>query len=321
MKLTTKALIVSLQIVATFAAVAQNDLNQVPKYPMWQVTLQVADETGASVSNATAYVTYYVPRAPLAPSQGARKSGLTDLQGLFSATESSSGLIGYGAEKEGYYPSTGMEYEFQKKEGDKWTPWNPIFQILLKKIGNPIPMYAKSVNLGVPVQGKPIGFDLMIGDWVEPFGKGSTADLVFELQTDKKSDRDFDSTLTITFSNPSDGIQTFIASEPIGEGSALRSPHEAPVDGYESKLIERQSEHPGQPSTYDRDKNRNYFFRVRTTLDEHGGVKNAFYGKIYGDFMQFHYFLNPTPNDRNIEFDPKQNLMQDLKSSEQVHEP
>ena len=30
--------------------------------------------------------------------------------------------------------------------------------------------------------------------------------------------------------------------------------------------------------------------------------------------MQFKYYLNPTINDRNVEFDPKQNLMKNLKS-------
>ena len=66
---------------------------------------------------------------------------------------------------------------------------------------------------------------------------------------------------------------------------------------------------------------RNYFFRVRTLLDEHGNVKSALYGKIYGDFMQFAYYLNPTPNDRNVEFDPKQNLLHGLKPTEEVTAP
>jgi hypothetical protein len=37
--------------------------------------------------------------------------------------------------------------------------------------------------------------------------------------------------------------------------------------------------------------------------------------------MQFTYYLNPTPNDRNIEFDPKQNLIHNLKSFERVTAP
>ena len=69
------------------------------------------------------------------------------------------------------------------------------------------------------------------------------------------------------------------------------------------------------------DPNRNYFFRVRTAKDHEGNIVSAHYGKIYGDFMQFTYYLNPTPNDRNIEFDPKQNLLGGLQSFEQVSAP
>jgi hypothetical protein len=76
-----------------------------------------------------------------------------------------------------------------------------------------------------------------------------------------------------------------------------------------------------------------YFIRVRTQLDEQGNVKSALYGKIPGNFrfyagtkapragMGFDYYLNPTPNDRNVEFDPKQNLLKGIKSFERVREP
>jgi hypothetical protein len=76
-----------------------------------------------------------------------------------------------------------------------------------------------------------------------------------------------------------------------------------------------------------------YFIRVRTVLGENGNVKSALYGKIRGDFrfyagtkapqagMGFDYYLNPTPNDRNLEFDPKRNLMTNLKPLEGVEAP
>jgi hypothetical protein len=58
-------------------------------------------------------------------------------------------------------------------------------------------------------------------------------------------------------------------------------------------------------------------------LDSNGNAKSALYGKIYGDtmMMNFHYYLNPTPNDRNVEFDPKQNLLKNLKPDEGVSAP
>ena len=60
-------------------------------------------------------------------------------------------------------------------------------------------------------------------------------------------------------------------------------------------------------------------FRVRTKYDDKGKVVEAFYGKIYGDIamgwsyqgvssISFLYYFNPTPNDRNLEWDMKNNL-------------
>lgn len=78
--------------------------------------------------------------------------------------------------------------------------------------------------------------------------------------------------------------------------------------------------------------NQSYYFRLRSTTNEHGQLVSAFYRKIrsYIGFgvrgndtgtIQFTYYLNPTPNDRNLEFDPKKNLFTDLKSTEEVREP
>ncbi|MBR6021001.1 MAG: hypothetical protein IK066_01125 [Kiritimatiellae bacterium] len=65
----------------------------------------------------------------------------------------------------------------------------------------------------------------------------------------------------------------------------------------------------------------NYHLRVRTRLDERGNVIDAQYGKIYMDFEaksnpnvpcfgDFTYYLNPVPNDRNVEFG--ENLFKNL---------
>jgi hypothetical protein len=63
-----------------------------------------------------------------------------------------------------------------------------------------------------------------------------------------------------------------------------------------------------------------YQFRIRSKYDEKGDLKEAYYGKIYGDFeiegddkkgltrISFLYYLNPNPLDRNLEWDMKNNL-------------
>ena len=105
------------------------------------------------------------------------------------------------------------------------------------------------------------------------------------------------------------------------EGSGLRSPHEALTNGYQSQIVRLNVSHPGQKLIFDYDENRIYLFRVRTIIDDRGNILSAQYGKIYGDFMQFSYYLNLTPNDRNVEFDPKQNLLRNLNEFEGVNQP
>ena len=160
----------------------------------------------------------------------------------------------------------------------------------------------------------------MMGDWVAPYGKGINADILFEAHLDQRPQNDADYRLTVSFPKTGDGIQEFVVPD-MEKGSDLRSPHEAPVSGYQSQWVQTRNRKPGQPETGNLDANRNYIFRVRTALDQQGNVVSAHYGKIYGDFLQFRYYLNPTPNSRNIEFAPKQNLLGGIQSFEQVTAP
>jgi hypothetical protein len=162
----------------------------------------------------------------------------------------------------------------------------------------------------------------MVGDWIAPYGRGVRADLLFTAHFETNNNES-DFTLTVSFSNQGDGIQEFIS--PIyyldSRGSALRSSEEAPVSNYQPEWIQTDNRRAGQPIKTNRDMNRNYYFRVRAKVDDRGNIVSAHYGKIYGDFMQFSYYLNPTPNDRNVEFDPKHNLMKNLKPLEGVDAP
>ena len=232
--------------------------------------------------------------------------------------------------KSGYY-ATHIGYQFYFDDKRR----NPTFTAILKKIGKPIAMDAKPIIVELNIFKKtgppPIaftntaGYDLMTGDWVAPYGKGINADIIFTEEFNKKSKTDYYYKLTVSFPDVGDSIQEF--DEPLliqnaqNGQSDLRSLHEAPADGYHSQLVKESYAHSGQPSRSDYNQNAIYYIRVRTKLDVNGNVASAHYGKIYGDFMQFTYYLNPTPNDRNIEFDPKQNLISGLQPVEQVSQP
>jgi hypothetical protein len=186
-------------------------------------------------------------------------------------------------------------------------------------------MYAKREETKIQKENEPIGFDLMAGDWVTPYGAGTNADLLFAVKRKIISQREYNAELKLSFPNPGDGIAVMPPAP--DSGSAFSSPHSAFESGYQPERVWHYS--PSQKL----EPVQGYFFRVRTVLDESGKVKTALYGKIQGDFrfyagtkapqagMGFNYYLNPTTNSLNVEFDPKQNLMKKLSFLEDVKEP
>ena len=101
----------------------------------------------------------------------------------------------------------------------------------------------------------------------------------------------------------------------------------------EIKLFTTSKE--GQPIVEDNVKQEDgIIFRTRGITDEKGNLKSAHYGKIYGPLKHginsndregagviITYYFNPTPNDRNLEFDGTNNLLKGLSSLEQVYTP
>jgi hypothetical protein len=181
--------------------------------------------------------------------------------------------------------------------------------LILRKKRNPTPLAVRRIELVPPSLEKPYAYDLEIGDYVQPYGKGKTPDLVFRsvlLRNDGPIDLDY--RLDVSFSNLGDGI---ISTEQ-NLWCTLRSPHYlAPNAQYKNKWIYTRTVKPGGGGKTSANPNRCFYLRVRTKLDTAGKIMSANYAKIYGDFSKFVYFYNPTPNERNLEFDPDKNLAKD----------
>ncbi len=312
-----------------------------------KITVRVTNESGSPITNATVHAGFATAIKP-GWGWGAGKpneiQGLTDTNGVCVLQGSGNGgSVGIGVRKDGYYGSAGYEIVFTNLTGTimrKWEPWNPTVNVILKQIGAPIPMYAKSFgNRSIPTSNQPVGFDLMAGDWVSPHGKGQETDLRFTFSfepervhtnwygSSPRIHRLFDYSLAISFCNKDDGAVP-VSVTPHKGGSALRLPPMAPEAGYSPLSPRRVYQQEGKPQRTDIQKDQNYFFRVRTKKDDNGNIVSALYGKIYGDFqfdergrLTFTYYLNPTPNDRNVEFDPTKNLFKNLSSLEQVRIP
>lgn len=250
---------------------------------------------------------------------GYSKDGRTNEHGLVEFEGKTTSGIGIHSQNKGYYESH-ASYSFKSFKDGKWQPWNPTVELVLRPILNPVKMYAKRIqDLILPEYEKNIGFDFEIGDFIAPYGKGKKSDILFYGYLDRRKNLDYDYWMEIRFPNQGDGIQRF--STETYKGSSFISPRYAPEDGYAPTYRIEESRTPGKMSQGNRgdEKNRFYFLRIRTVLDEVGKVKSANYVKIYGEFARFSYFFNPTSNDRNMEYGG--NLLKGLKISEQPHGP
>lgn len=297
--------------------------------PIARLTLRVIDQDGKPIDGASVYMTFEEPTPAFGAGQAIPAKGLTNANGEFTGEGRSFDTKGGQAEKSGFYITQATPFKFEKSVEGKWQPWNPTVDVVLKKIINPIAMYARRVEVQLPVLDKPLGFDLEAADWVAPYGTGRNSDFIFKLTKRVGSGDDYDAELALTFSSKADGIQAMPSAE---DGlSELRSPHQAPESDYEPSLaLARGSS--DQKGEYGTDvQNNDYFFRVRAKADEDDNISGGLYGKIYGGIeyfpmqsqtaqIRFTYFLNPSPSDRNIEFDPKKNLFKDLKRMEKVNE-
>jgi len=289
-----------------------------------KVTIKVLGEDGVPIEGANVGVGFNYNTGWGTNSEG--RQGLSDGKGLFAASGQGNGHISYGADKEGYYDSY-YGYDFQKLGPFGWEPKNPELIVVLRKIGNPAPMYARDTTkspVEIPVVDKDVGFDLVKFDWVAPYGAGVHSDFVFHLKRQFVEWNNQNSSLVLIFSNKNDGILRI--DENLQYGSDFKLPRFAPEKGYVNKL--ELFIHAG-PNGYKTNVKRsdNYIFRIRSKVKD-GELVEAMYGKILGslDFstvgtktatIHFKYYLNPDGT-RNLEYDPERNLFTGLPPREWV---
>ncbi len=258
-----------------------------------------------------------------APLDSYKVVGVTDSKGVVELSgETNWYQTSVFSEPEGYYPSNLAKLWITKRNGNRWEPWPVELRLVMKKIGNPHPMYVIRYDGNrwkefPEKQLGPFGFDLEKADWIGPFGKGEVADFVIQARRANPDDDDVmpAGEIVLTFSNPEDGIQ-MIKDE---GGALLVGPSKAPDNGYRSSWRFSNKE---QPSADIAMSDEAYVFRVRTVLDDEGKVISARYGKLDGRVIGWlpqavpsilmTYYLNAAPNERSLEWDTQNNLFKDL---------
>jgi hypothetical protein len=325
MKKITKLLPIAISGIALYCAFFETpkDIER----PRARITFVVKDDFGKPVANAPVEAWtfhHWVPSSGFGKDIESRYTKQTDSNGIAEIEGvSANGDFKYQIHGQGrYYNATyhGAGHRFAEKKNGRWEPWNPTIEIIYKPILNPIAYIGGGGRIVLPQRAAPMGFDLFVNDWVAPNGKGVQTDIIFTLEEKipyESHSKPYDSRLTVSFPNKGDGIQSCFAPR---NDWGLPMPRYAPKDGYESKEELKFGRDKNLYFSYSRREDQNYFFRIRTVLDEKGKVKSAIYGKIPGDIncdvvssktglLLFHYELNPTPLDVNMEFDREKNLL------------
>ena len=270
--------------------------------PRSRIAVMVVDDIGNPVTGAYVNAWSYWKSGGIV--------GITDTNGLFRYEDHVHREIGYTVRKKGHYDSIGEAWwpktRYQVPETN--------LVVVLKRIVEPLSMECRSVVLKFPELNGSFGFDLSVGDWVFPYGKGSQTDLLIAEKNDFTSWNDFSLSVQIAFTNALDGIQPFTARKgyDLRLKSKLLSPQIAPWSGYTNSVLCWIRDLPRSRVCSSFDENVNYIFRVRTKVDAFGAITSANVGWIQGDFMcspssdqkgevSFTYYYNPDPHSRSLE--------------------
>ncbi len=276
-----------------------------------KVIFHVIDDHGVAVTNANVGVGFYLNKAV---GKNPTVCGKTDANGYFTAECKSVGEVTYSVRKEGYY-QTSNEIDFRNRfnwgdcvKDNKWQPFGKVYEVVLKPRKNPITMICRVVNKpNTPLKQK-IGFDLEVGDYVAPHGKGKVVDFFIFIDEQERIDMfRVKISLRLSFPNVMDGAYR----KAKDEYSYFKSDYHANTNTvfrkefvFDVNTLAKRARNYTSTSL----KETEYLvLRTRTKINEKGDLIEARYTKIYGKmtfggqhfYMQ--YYMNPTINDINLE--------------------
>ncbi len=299
--------------------------------PRVAIEIKVLDSKGAPIEGATVEGAYHGASS----GSGSLEKEFTNKDGIAAVVGRSVFPVDLYVSKTGYYNS-GMTITAREVVDGREIYRDRNVTITLREKRNPIPLYAMKYSGEIPVARGWIGFDLEKADWVAPYGKGITPDLIFRYEGYAKDFFHAQGELQMKFSSPHDGMADI--TNAVTAFSQLKVPHEAPVSGFsvKEKRWKFRFGEGAQDAEYTADESKHYFMRVRSVVGPDGKLLQSNYAKVYHDvifdprmkknekgaaWIRFTYYFNPIPNDRNLEFDVTHNLFERLVQDKQVWEP
>ena len=149
------------------------------------VFMCAADSSVAQRYGAEATLRFCVKEAdgkPLAgvhvkATEGASFDVVTDADGVATASGIMRERIRYSVESDGVYAhANGLQFEKTTEDGQRWV-WDRLIEVTLRRKVSPHPMRTVRISdVTIPVINRPVGFDLLKGSFLPPYGDGETAD-------------------------------------------------------------------------------------------------------------------------------------------------
>jgi hypothetical protein len=292
----------------------------------YKIICEIYDDKNKPIqgANIEASKHFLIPESPISVSQRVSINALTDVLGIAKidilSVQNPGGVC---ITKNGFYPTTSDVEWDQPLEYNGTRTAN--VRTMLKPVKNPISMFAHvfgNTRIRIPTIGVNYGYDLEMCEFVSPYGKGKCSDIIFLVNGSNDGNGNGRIQMTIRTNGEKTGFYEFLTPD-RERGSILISDYVAPDNCYKECLtFEFDSNH--MSAAMSQPKDRNYYFRVRCRLNSDGSINSCHYGKLYGPFTFWNIplahggvasfgldacYFNPTPNDRNVEFDTKRNFL------------
>ena len=193
----------------------------------------------------------------------------------------------------------------------------------LRRKKNPTSLfYSKpSVSPKLPRASGEFGFDLLLNDWIEPYGEGKTADFYVQREASPTNSK---VTVNSGIVFRGEGNGAYIRKQ-VTTTSDFKTDYEADTNEiYQAVLPLRHYPAPNAPMyTFSSVVKGDEYAVLRTRVEKNakGEIVNAYYSVIYGpihideSFDWLIYAFNPTPNDPNLERDVEKSV--DIKRAKQ----
>lgn len=278
-----------------------------------KIVVRVVDEEGVAIAGSS--IVASIDKGLL----DCTVTGTTDSQGEWVLEEhTTGGYFMFFVNKDGYYETksdkisyTMMGAEHEVKDG-KWQPYGAVETLTLRKIKKPVRMltsYYGRCDFKIMVTNAVFGFDMEVGDFVEPYGSGKTPDICMEFSSDGlQPSVSMHSSLTLSFPDPLGGAYAV----PTCKQSNFKGPYAADVSRFSSDPIVLENRRIDGRNELDKIGPESILvIRSRCKVDEAGKIVSAHYGTI--EWLSFSvsywepgclricYQLNPMSNDTNLE--------------------